>query len=294
MSGIIFVVLAVAWAVYLIPKALRHHDEVARTRSIDRFSTAMRVLARREPVNRRDARLVVAPVRPSTPRLPVPSSTPSAARAKDVRGERPVSAKDAPGSAGGPTPQRDAAHAAARRRHLLIFFILTVVAVAAVAAIGYVPWWAVAIPGGLTLAYLFLCRFQVRRERRVARSTQALASESSAAPRRGVRLEAPYAAAQPTDEQQQPAEVSVAGADVEEAAPVVGADGGSLWDPLPMTLPTYVSKPRAARTVRTIDLSQPNTWSSGRSEADSQLVEETAAARAAAAKEGDEQRAVGS
>ena len=50
MSGIIFVVLAVAWAVYLIPKALRHHDEVARTRSIDRFSTAMRVLARREPV----------------------------------------------------------------------------------------------------------------------------------------------------------------------------------------------------------------------------------------------------
>src|SRR6185436_18203340 len=63
LSGIIFVVLAVAWAVYLIPKALRHHDEVARTRSIDRFSTAMRVLARREPVNRRDARLVVSPAR---------------------------------------------------------------------------------------------------------------------------------------------------------------------------------------------------------------------------------------
>ena len=58
-------VLAVAWAVYLIPKALKHHDEVARTRSIDRFSTAMRVLARREPVNRRDARLVVTPARPA-------------------------------------------------------------------------------------------------------------------------------------------------------------------------------------------------------------------------------------
>ena len=25
----IFVALAIAWAVYLIPKALRHHDEVA-------------------------------------------------------------------------------------------------------------------------------------------------------------------------------------------------------------------------------------------------------------------------
>ena len=35
-------ILAVAWAVYLIPKALKHHDEVARTRSVDRFSTAMR------------------------------------------------------------------------------------------------------------------------------------------------------------------------------------------------------------------------------------------------------------
>ena len=32
LSGVIFVVLAVAWAVFLIPKALKHHDEVARTR----------------------------------------------------------------------------------------------------------------------------------------------------------------------------------------------------------------------------------------------------------------------
>jgi hypothetical protein len=32
LSGIIFVLLAIAWAVFLIPKALKHHDEVARTR----------------------------------------------------------------------------------------------------------------------------------------------------------------------------------------------------------------------------------------------------------------------
>ena len=32
------------------------------------------------------------------------------------------------------------------------------------------------------------------------------------------------------------------------------ADDGSLWDPLPMTLPTYVNKARARRTVRTIEL----------------------------------------
>ena len=40
-------------------------------------------------------------------------------------------------------------------------------------------------------------------------------------------------------------------------------DGGSLWDPLPVTLPTYVTKPKARRTVRTIDLGEPGTWTSG-------------------------------
>lgn len=291
-------VLAVAWAVYLIPKALRHHDEVARTRSIDRFSTAMRVLARREPVNRRDTRLVVTPARPARPRILVPTSAPHAVAAVAVNSGRPATAKDAAGSAGHPASQRSAAQAAARRRHLLIFFVLTGVAMAGVAAFGYAPWWAVAIPGGLTLAYLFLCRFQVSRERRVARATQAFPAVDSAAPRRGVRVEAPYAAPRTlhvSHDESEPAQAWAEGVDATgDAVPVPAADGGSLWDPLPMTLPTYVSKPRAARTVRTIDLSQPNTWSSGRSEADSKLVEETVAAREVGEKEADEQRAVGS
>ncbi|MDX6373868.1 MAG: hypothetical protein QOD98_2856, partial [Nocardioidaceae bacterium] len=50
--------LAVAWAVYLIPKALEHHEESARTRTVERFSATLRVLARREPISRRKARLV--------------------------------------------------------------------------------------------------------------------------------------------------------------------------------------------------------------------------------------------
>ena len=49
LSGIIFVVLAVAWAVFLIPKALKHHDEAARTRSIDD-----EVERSRQPVDRDD------------------------------------------------------------------------------------------------------------------------------------------------------------------------------------------------------------------------------------------------
>ena len=59
-SGLIFVALAVAWAAYLIPQALRHHDEAVRGRSIDRFSRSMRVLARREPVLVTQIRLVIS------------------------------------------------------------------------------------------------------------------------------------------------------------------------------------------------------------------------------------------
>ena len=47
------------------------------------------------------------------------------------------------------------------------------------------------------------------------------------------------------------------------AVPSVSTAGEALWDPLPVTLPTYVTKPRAGRTVRTIDFSQPHTWTSG-------------------------------
>ena len=47
------------------------------------------------------------------------------------------------------------------------------------------------------------------------------------------------------------------------AVPSISTAGEALWDPLPVTLPTYVTKPRAGRTVRTIDFSQPHTWTSG-------------------------------
>ena len=52
------------------------------------------------------------------------------------------------------------------------------------------------------------------------------------------------------------------------------ADDGSLWDPLPLTLPTYVNKARARRTVRTIELTGIN--SSGHDQADTTLAREAA------------------
>jgi hypothetical protein len=273
LSGIIFVVLALAWAVYLIPKALKHHDEVARTRSVDRFSTAMRVLARREPVDRRNARLVVTPPRstervliPSRPAVEPPEPTAPATRRHSV------------------ATRRAAVRAAARRRRHVTSLLLGLDAVVVtLAAFAVVPWWSVAIPTTLTVLYLVLCRRQVTRENEALWAPSAAAAAGPA--RRAVRVDAPYGAVQetPAAHDAEPTAdedtVQIPVAELETVAvSVETVDGGSLWDPLPVTLPTYVNKARAARTVRTIDLGAPGTWSSGRDEADSALVEESGAA----------------
>ena len=68
-----------------------------------------------------------------------------------------------------------------------------------------------------------------------------------------------------------------------------------MWDPVPVTLPTYVTKPAAQRTVRTIDLDSTGVWTSGHTEADSALAREADEAARAAREAGDEgRRAVGS
>ncbi len=268
LSGVIFVVLALAWAVYLIPKALKHHDEVARSRSIDRFSNAMRVLARRSPGDG-------APSSQVPEREPVPS--------------RPVVTK---------AQRRAAAVAARRRRRILLLLLLADVTVGALVALSVAARWSVAVPAALTLLWLVLCRTQVR-------------SASRARP-----VEVPRVAARARRDLARPLndqgfeEVSededTVALDRAEVLAVMAAPAdvdGSLWDPLPVTLPTYVTKPRAPRTVRTIDLGAPDTWSSGRDEADSALVAEAAAeadraaGQAVEAAEGDdlsEQKAVGS
>lgn len=297
--------LAVAWAVYLIPKALKHHDEVARTRSIDRFSTAMRVLARREPVNRRDARLVVAPARSAdNPRVLAPGTVPADPGAETPAVRRPR-----------PEVRRAAARAAARRRRrILTFLLLSTVVVTALAAFAVVSWWSVAIPAGLTVLYLVLCRTQVRHERSVswdadlAAAVDAMPEASSVRPmaRPAARVDAPYGTpvrpaarnAQGFEEFDDAEDTVAIPVAVVDAVVVPTVDGGSLWDPLPVTLPTYVSKPKARRTVRTIDLDEPGTWSSGRSAEDSQLVADAAAHEGVDEATDDaaveEQRAVGS
>jgi hypothetical protein len=205
LSALIFVALAIAWAAYLIPKALKHHEVDRVTRSVDSFSDRVRVLARREPAP--------APVRERA-RMRTPGS------------------------------------AARRRRRVLGTILLANLVVVGLGIAGVIGWVWEAIPATLLVAWLVACRLMVRKERAVRNRTT---------PEEDAALD--------TDE------IPVVPA--EEGAPAAGG-----WDPVPVTLPTYVAKATAGRTVRTIDLDSTGVWSSGRNAADSAL-----------AREADEQRA---
>jgi hypothetical protein len=289
-SALIFVALAVAWAVYLIPKALEHQGEGERTRTIDRFSSSLRVLARREAVSRREARLVTGPgdATAETGAPPLDEAARTSSRPlpepEPVLPLTPVQLRHR---------RRAAALAAKRRMRVLTLILAATVVVVALAAFAVVGWVWCAVPAGVLVAWLVACRLMVKRER---------------AARPGVRRPVARPAARPTaptpgdDADRIPvvggdetgivptvSEAPAVDAPAEEAASVAEpaaepvADERS-WDPVPVTLPTYVTKAVAPRTVSTIDLDSTGVWSSGRKAADSALAREADEAEAEAKK----------
>ena len=246
LSALIFVALAVAWAVYLIPKALKHHDEVVRSRSVDRFSHTMRVLARREPVNTRVARLVVTPGR-------LPSVLTVETKASSAPVTQPPYAV-----------RREAVRRATkRRRNVLAAILLVNTAVVGLAAAQVIAWPYAAIPAGLLVMWLVACRVMVKGERAAARPVTITIPVT-------IPVEIADELPETTDSPMVP-EVEVSAPIRAEGAPLIRAEGA--WDMVPTTLPTYVSKPAAVRrTVQTIDLDSTGVWSSGRNDDDSALA----------------------
>ena len=277
-SALIFVALAVAWAVYLIPKALEHHEEGTRSRSVDSFSQSVRVLARREPVSRREAQLVAGddpapPTRRELRRLARADKKEAKRLRRNAR--RVAAAARVPSD---PRLRRLAAAQAARRRLRVVTLILAENAIVAVlAAAGVFGWVWMAIPVGILVAWLVACRLMVRRELAVLPI---------------VRRTGPT-----TADAADPAVDDVLDADATQGIPVVAEDAPAprdpdAWDPVSVPLPTYVSKSVATRSVRTIDLDSTGVWTSGRSEADSALVRDAAPRPDESGS--DEQRALGS
>lgn len=113
-------------------------------------------------------------------------------------------------------------------------------AVVAVCALGYLPWPVVAAPGALLIGFVIIARFSVKVLRRDldARHREIMASSDEST----VMLQR----IEVGDEKS-------VGLQLKSPVPTSSA----LWDPLPITKPTYVSKPLTPRTVRTIDLTGP-------------------------------------
>ncbi|WP_183099283.1 divisome protein SepX/GlpR [Nocardioides pelophilus] len=255
LSALIFVALAVAWAVYLVPKALKHHEIDRVSRSVDSFSDRVRVLARREPVSANRAELVVrrsgttrgatAETDPIESAPPVESVAPAPLTPAQLRARK-----------------RAAARAAQRRRRVLGTILLANLVVVGLAVAGVVGWAWESAPATLLVAWLVACRLMVRKERAV----------HTAPVRKRRTTLADEAMAEEADDNTD--EIPAVLADVVDE-PVPGG-----WDPVPVTLPTYVAKAAAGRTVRTIDLDSTGVWSSGRNEADSELAREADQQRA--------------
>lgn len=238
----IFVALAIGWAVYLLPKALRHHEEEDRRRSVEEFSDSVRIVGRGVV---QSVRARTAP----TPSEPVVETVPTPAPVRTIT--------------------REAAREAARRRRRVLALLISTLAVVSVTSyLSYTPWFTTAIPTVLIVAFLVIARLTVRAQqvRRVAPVQQTQAAVAEPVQRRH-ELDADL---EREDTQ---------GLSRDELAEVVGEpvlDEGGLWDPLPVTLPTYVHKARARRTVRTIELTASSTGitSSGHDAADTALARE--------------------
>lgn len=273
MSALIFVAVAVAWVVYLVPKALRHHEEASASRTVEQVSDRARVVARRDAVSGRATALVKRSATTTTPTdsgddadvAPGRWARRRAARA-ERREARALSAEAASRAPITPelTRRRRAAakRATQRRRRVLLTLLAAVVATAAVAIGGVISAAWIAVPAAVVAAWLVACRLMVRNER-VVRPAVA-----------------------PTPRADDTAEDQTGEFEVDpETGELVAVTGPSepegpapgTWEPVPVTLPTYVAKAPASRTVRTIDLDSTGVWSSGRNAGDSELAREAEA-----------------
>lgn len=156
--------------------------------------------------------------------------------------------------------------AAARRRRILSVLaaatLLTALVVGVAALVGIsLPAWLVAVPGGLMVGYLVLLAVVRPGARRQARPAVPLEDTDPAV----------HAGQAPSSKPQihvltasQSAAVSARDADDEAVVlPKSEAVDGSRWTPVPLPAPTYVTAPKARRSVRVIDLSNPGSWTAG-------------------------------
>lgn len=289
LTPLIFVALAVAWGVYLIPKAVENHESGSRKRSISTFSERIRVLARREASSRRRSTLVKAETKMA--KAEASTSSVEAAQAKDHLLVTTFSGRlHLP--QGGQVAKKPSTgtSAARRRRRVLGALVFIFAATGAIAAGQVISWLWLIAPGALVVGWLAACRLMVRKAHGAVRPAEVRRPNAapSFAPVDIADTEATASIPMMTD-----SAIEVYEKESRTLTPVASSieidadeeddedDRPSTWEPVHAPLPTYVSKPSAPRRSVTIDLDSTGVWTSGRSELDSALAREAEAAQAA-------------
>lgn len=259
-TGLIVAFVVAVWAAYFVPLVLRRYDEASTSSSLEDLSPLSRVIA--QPGAKVDEVEEVEEVEEPEPVVEPAETTRSTGPAARV--------------------------AARRRRRTLLTLLAATAVVGGLVGFAVVPVWSVAIPVGLVLAWLVACRVPVRAERgissrrRFAFVPSASTTQEQADDEATVIVSGQFEDVNPGRRhvmESTPLEVNALEEPLVIAAPSVATTGEMVWDPLPVTLPTYVTKPRAGRTVRTIDFAQPGAWTSGHVEGED--VELTASEQAA-------------
>ena len=219
-QGLIFGAVAACWLIYLVPMFLNRRDNgiMEEVEPGEPFSSSVTIVRRGTPLDTAENGTAVV-------------STPHNRRAA----LRELADLDRA--------------AASRRRWTVLFLLLVATATAVMAGFNLVPWWTLAVPGGLLVTFLVVARFSVARMRRKL--------DARARVVRGGDVDEETVAIAVWDA----SEEEEAAQSVELSAPIEMT--GSLWEPIPITAPTYMSRPLAPRTVRTIDLSAPVPSGSG-------------------------------
>jgi hypothetical protein len=226
-TGVIFAAIAIAWLAYLVPHFVRRREDDELLQDSD-------------PTDRFSDSMRI--VRHGTAPLLDQDLEEIASFEVSTPQTRRAAVKDL---------HRLERLAASRRRRVLLVLMVALSAVTGLCAAHLIPWWSATIPGGLLLIFVVIARISVRvmlkgLDARYGEIRQGNNESTIFLSRKDfLKLGAAASASSTAD---------------------MAANPGLLWDPIPITMPTYVSKPLAPRTVRTIDLSGPGALSSARHE----------------------------
>ena len=257
-SGVIFAAIAIAWLAYLVPHFVRSRDIdeelLEDSDPADRFSDSMRIV-----------RYGTAPLLDQDleeiESFDVSTPQTRQAAVNDLRRLERV--------------------AASRRRRVLLGMMALLSVVVGLCAMHLILWWSTAIPGGLLMIFLIVARISVRIMRRGLDARYREIRHGGTESTIFLSLK----------------DFAASGEDADHGsgkAADLATRSSTLWDPIPITMPTYVSKPLAPRTVRTIDLSGAEMSSSARHDAPVTADAQDSASDSSSANPGGEARQVAS